>query len=126
MWQNYFEAKTVIQNGDVKEIYVDIDGTICTQNHFTEDGHRDYTKAEALPSRIEKINALYDMGHKITYWTARGCTSGIDWQETTIAQLTLWGAKYHGLIVGDKPHYDLYIDDKSVNADRFFTEVDGN
>ena len=31
-----------------------------------------------------------------------------------------WGAKYHELHVGGKPHFDMYICDKSYNAATFF------
>jgi len=100
------------------KIFVDIDGTICT----TDEKH-DYNAAEPLPSRIDRINILHDEGHEITYWTGRGGQSGIDWTELTIKQLEQWGAKYTFLIVGQKPQFDLYVCDKSINADRFFTEV---
>lgn len=96
-------------------IYVDIDGTICSQEKNTE-----YDKAEPYYSRIDKLNRLYDDGHTIHYWTARGVRSGIDWTSTTKQQLTEWGCKYHEVTVGTKPHFDLYICDKSVNANDWF------
>jgi hypothetical protein len=40
----------------------------------------------------------------------------------TVAQLAGWGAKHHQLIMGEKPQFDLYICDKSVNANAFFRE----
>lgn len=101
-----------------RKIFVDIDGTICTQN----DEH-DYEKAEPLPSRIARINTLFEEGHEITYWTGRGGVSGTDHHLLTKTQLLKWGAKYTFLIVGNKPHFDVYICDKSINADRFFTEL---
>ena len=51
----------------VKNIYVDIDETIC----FYE-GERNYIFAIPNKENIAKINKLYEEGHKITYWTARG------------------------------------------------------
>ena len=36
------------------------------------------------------------------------------------AVLRDWGAKFHDLLVGDKPHFDLYICDKSVNSESYF------
>jgi len=89
---------------------VDIDGTICTQR---EKG--DYENAEPLPERIEKINKLYDEGHTIWFFTARGSETGINWRELTEKQLKDWGVKYHRLLFG-KPSADRYIDDKAVNA----------
>ena len=97
-------------------IYVDIDETICNS---PED--RDYSRAVPMPERIEKINKLYDEGNTIVYWTARGTGSGIDWKQTTMEQFEKWGVKCHGLMMG-KPVYDLFIDDKNINSDRFFEE----
>lgn len=95
-------------------IYVDIDETICRS---PED--RDYSKAIPITSHIHKINELYDAGNTIVYWTARGTGSGIDWREVTEKQFKKWGVKHHGLKLG-KPIYDLFIDDKNINTDRFF------
>ena len=53
------------------------------------------------------------------YWTARGTGSGIDWREVTEKQFKKWGVKYHELRFG-KPIYDLFIDDKNINAETFF------
>ena len=92
------------------KIYIDIDETICTK---VDDG--DYSKAKPIEKNIEMANELYDDGHKITYWTARGSISGIDWEEVTIRQLDEWGCKRHGLEL-TKPSYDLFIDDKVLNA----------
>jgi len=100
-----------------KKIFVDIDETIC---YYT--GERDYNLAKPLPERIKKINELYNQGNKITYWTARGTVTGIDWYEITKKQLSEWGCKYHNLSVGEKPHFDLYICDKSVNSELFFND----
>jgi len=86
-------------------IYVDIDGTICSQ----ED---DYSLAKPNYNRINKINKLYAAGHEIIYWTARGTVTGKRWFDITIKQLNKWGAKYHELRMG-KPFYDLVICDKS-------------
>ncbi|QDP51408.1 MAG: putative 5'(3')-deoxyribonucleotidase [Prokaryotic dsDNA virus sp.] len=88
-------------------IYVDIDGTICTQT----DGN--YASAKPLWRHIDKINQLYNDGNTIIYWTARGARSGIDWTSLTTQQLKKWGAKYHDLRMNSKPHYDLLICDKT-------------
>ena len=90
------------------KIFVDIDETICFY-----DGERDYKKAVGKLENIEKINILYDQGHEITYWTARGSVTMIDWYTVTYEQLKQWGCKYHHLSVGQKPHYDLLICDKT-------------
>ena len=89
-------------------IYVDIDETIC----FYE-GERYYPDAKPNLANIEKINILYEEGHTITYWTARGSVTKIDWFDVTKNQLERWKCKYHHLSVGEKPHYDLLICDKT-------------
>jgi hypothetical protein len=92
-------------------IYVDIDETIAD---FQPDENRsDYTLASPIGINIDKINKLYDEGNRITYYTARGSVSGIDWHNITKSQLDEWGCKYHKLITGHKPAYDLLIDDKA-------------
>ena len=40
-------------------------------------------------------------------------------REVTEKQFDEWGVKYHELKLF-KPIYDLFIDDKNINADRFF------
>lgn len=97
-------------------IFVDMDETIC---HRSEEHKQNYEKSEPYLERIEKINKLYDEGHTIMYWTARGSRSGINWFTVTYKQLQDWGCKFHELRLG-KPHYDLYIDDKSINCNEYF------
>ena len=104
----------------MKTYIIDIDGTICTQNHF-KNNIRDYEQAAPLSDRIEKINKLFDEGNEIHYWTARGSVSGIDHLELTRNQLKNWGCKYTSLRVGDKPHYDVWIDDKAIWSEYFFS-----
>jgi dTDP-glucose 4,6-dehydratase len=89
--------------------YIDIDGTICTSVAGGE-----YGKTIPFTDRIEKYNNLYDEGHTVIYWTARGTTTGVDWKSVTEQQLNKWGVKYHELKLG-KPYYDVFIDDKSIN-----------
>ena len=89
-------------------IFVDIDETIC----FYKD-KREYPLAIPHLDNIKKINTLYNEGHHITYWTARGSVTGIDWLEMTANQLDEWGCQYHELSVGEKPAYDLLICDKT-------------
>ena len=117
-------------------IYVDIDGTICTLNKqeksydekfyqefrvkdVNEDQSIDpagYEDAQPIYENIDKINKLYDEGHTIIYWTARGTVTKIDWIELTRQQLYDWGCKCHDVRVG-KPQYDLWIDDKSMRIE---------
>lgn len=98
----------------VKTYCFDIDGTICSNT----DG--DYKKAVPYFDRIEQINSLYSKGNIIIYFTARGSTTKIDWEDLTTNQLKTWGAKYHSLILG-KPFADYYVDDKSSDPYSWFS-----
>ena len=100
----------------------DIDGTICTKT----DG--DYSQAEPLPERIQKVNELYDQGHEIIFLTARGMGRSRNspslahkmFFDFTKRQLEEWGVKHHDLFLG-KPAGDFYIDDKGIKDEDFFT-----
>lgn len=95
-----------------KTFCFDIDGTICTKTYGN------YNKAEPFPDMIKAINCLYDQGHCIILYTARGGTTGIDWSAVTESQMKKWNVKYHKLIHG-KPAADYYIDDKAIRPDEF-------
>ena len=104
-------------------VYVfDIDGTICSVVDSK------YERAEPLKRRIEKVNELYDDGHTIIYNTARGMGRSDNssvyaheiFYEFTKNQLISWGAKHHLLLLG-KPAGDMYIDDKGIRDEDFFT-----
>jgi len=97
-------------------IYVDIDDTIC---YYDSKDKQHYDKAKPYLKRIKKINDLFDKGHKIIYWTARGTVTQKIWFNVTYAQLIKWGCKFHELKMG-KPAYDLFIDDKNVNSELYF------
>lgn len=98
-------------------IYIDIDDTICTLKEAMN-----YRSAQPIPEAIQKVNKLYEEGHTIHFWTARGTVSGIDWCKLTTQQLSSWGVKYHSLIFG-KPAYDLFIDDKNINSKDWLSET---
>ena len=108
-----------------KIIYVDVDGTICENRDDLLEKHPDATYADVAPfyDRIRMVNELFDEGHKIHYWTARGVHSGEDFTELTKTQFLKWGVKYTELHVGGKPHFDMYICDKSYNAASFFHRI---
>tara|TARA_Y100000389_G_scaffold202016_1_gene246217 strand:- start:1282 stop:1590 length:309 start_codon:yes stop_codon:yes gene_type:complete len=100
------------------KIFIDIDDTIC---YYTkkDKSKMDYSKAIPYISRITKINKLYDEGHEIIYWTARGTITQKLWFNVTYDQLKNWGCKFHELRMG-KPAYDLFIDDKNINSEIYF------
>lgn len=95
------------------KLIVDIDGTICTPT----DG--EYGIAQPYGDRIATLNRLYDEGHEVHYWTARGSSSGKDWTNLTQMQLELWGCRYTSLRLG-KPSYDAWVDDKAFSPGDFF------
>ena len=99
-------------------IYVDIDDTIC--HYRTVSDKLDYQNAIPYENRIQKINDLYDKGNQIVYWTARGTVTQKLWFDITYQQLKEWGCKFHELRMG-KPAYDLFIDDKNINSERYFS-----
>lgn len=91
--------------------FIDIDDTICTLS-----GTMQYTTAQPIAKAIEKVNRLYDEGHRVVFWTARGTQSGLNWRQLTEDQLLSWGVRYHELRFG-KPVYDVFIDDKNINSE---------
>ena len=112
-----------------KKYMIDIDGTICLTRNS------DYKNSIPFQHNIDIFNKLYETGHEVNYWTARGANSGKNWDEFTIEQLKSWNVKYTSLNM-DKPHYDVWIDDKAINAndarsvlmncDRYIPKNDNN
>ena len=104
------------------EIYCfDLDNTLCVTKS------KGYINAQPIFERIKIVNDLYDKGHCIKIYTARGTTEFkgnlalvLDkYYELSKNQLNYWGLKYHELILG-KPPYDLFIDDKAIHSDSYF------
>ena len=98
----------------MKEIYVDIDGTLTNETI----GH-DYANRTPHKKNIKIVNKLYNAGHLIILWTAR---YGID-NDVTRNWLRDYGVKY-STIIYDKPNYDILIDDRAVSD--FNNEVINN
>ena len=97
---------------------IDIDGTICK-----EEG--EVIGREPYMDRIEQINKLYDDGHEIVFYTARGLKSGRGekyYRPITEQQLKEWGVKYHDLWF-KKHDATHYIDDKALRPEEFFSET---
>ena len=93
----------------------DLDGTLCTNTEG------DYDDAKPYPRRIAKLNRLYDQGHRIVIYTARGTKTGINWRALTRRQLATWKVKYHKLFLG-KPYADIYVDDKCIDVRQWAKE----
>lgn len=103
-------------NESIKTYCFDLDGTLCTNTNGK------YNEAVPYKDRIEKVNDLYEQGHKIIIDTARGTVTKKNWLEFTDSQLKKWGVKYHKLRTGIKLEVDLHIDDKAINSERFFSK----
>lgn len=86
----------------------DIDGTICSKTNG------DYGEAEPYLDRISHLKQLYEAGNTILLFTARGSTTGIDWEATTRQQLETWDVPFDELRFG-KPYADIFVDDKAYN-----------
>ena len=106
-----------------KKIYCfDMDGTICTltTNH-------EFHNAKPIPEMVKKIKRLYDQGHIIKIFTARGHieAGGIirhpEYHYLTKRQLEEWGIPYHELHA--KPIAHLYIDDLAMTPEEFINTV---
>ena len=115
----FHESKKLQADGQ-KVALVDVDETVCTQP-----GERKYDQAVPIQEAIDKVNALYDKGWYIIYWTARGGSeaskrAGRCYWDFTNEQLLGWGCKFHELSTGSKGNYkkppnDIIIDDKAID-----------
>ncbi len=108
------------KRGEVKTLCFDIDGVISTLVPGNQ-----YDLAEPIKNNIQLVNSLYEQGHQIILFTARGSATGIDWLHLTRKQLTEWGVNYHKLLFG-KPVADYYIDDKLLSMEQLKTLISGS
>lgn len=99
---------------EVKNFLIDIDGTVC--DDIPNEEPERMRSCPPYPDALEVINAWYDEGHVITYFTSRT----EDHREITEAWLKDHGFKYHGLLMS-KPRGGNYhwIDNHIVKATRF-------
>ena len=90
-------------------IAVDIDGVLCP------DLHDNFKDAKPYQHAINYINSLYDAGHYILIYTARGQKDdNLGALGETTAQLNQWGVKYHKIRV--KQFFDILVEDKAVQS----------
>ena len=87
----------------------DIDNTLVKTNGS------DYENSVPIQHRIDRVNHLFDEGHSIYLFTARGMASGRDLYEFTANQVREFGIKHHQLIMG-KPDVDVFVDDKAISV----------
>lgn len=74
-----------------------------------------YENSTPIQHRIDRVNRLFDEGHTIYLFTARGTASGKDHYELTAKQMQEFGVKHHRLIMG-KPDADFFVDDKGISV----------
>jgi hypothetical protein len=113
-WKSINEKKINM----VMDLYIDIDGTIAKT---PIEGR--YDLSQPIPERIEQINRLKKMGHRIVYYTARGTLTGRDWFALTYDQLKEWGCEFDSLQLG-KPNFNFIIDDRSLKPDEISWLID--
>jgi len=104
----YLEGQNYISK-DPKILCFDMDGTICSEKGLG------YDTEEVYPQIRDKIQFLYDQGHQILVFTARGVKSGNDWKPLVKQQLDAWKVPYHR-IIDRKPFADYYIDNKGIDV----------
>lgn len=91
-------------------IAVDIDGVLCT------DLHEKFRDAKKIQENVDILNWLYDQGHHIMIYTARGRKEkDKDAKKDSIKQLDEWGVKYNEFRI-DKPFFDIVVEDKSFQS----------
>lgn len=107
-----------------KIIAFDLDDVLCTRDKKHEIlGARKYEHCVPIHEYVNLLNRLYDEGHEIVIYTARGMTQFAGDVDTiehnlralTETQLNNWGVRYHRLVFG-KQHYEVLIDDKALNS----------
>lgn len=86
---------------------------------------RNYEASTPIKARIEYVNKLYDKGHYIILYTARGKRSGIDYSQLTKDQADRFGIKHHEIVMG-KLDYDLFVDDKAISVFEFDKIISNN
>lgn len=107
-------------NKKSKTFCFDIDGVIMKLVP-----NNDYNISEPIMDTVNLINSLYENGHYIIVFTARGYITKIDWNDITRSQLQHAGLKYHELKFG-KPAADYYIDDKFIDLKDLSTKIKNN
>jgi len=100
----------------------DLDGTLCDTKK-NEEGYWDYLGAIPWQNRIDIVNDLHDGGHTVIVESARGCSSGKNWDKETLNQLRNWGVRFDKLRTGVKFCADYFIDDRAINSEQFFKDL---
>ena len=101
-------------NSKNKLFCFDLDGVICKNTKYKNSNLINYNKSKSITSAIRTINRLYDDGHIIVIYTARGMTrykGNVSLIKKKLSKITInslksWKLKYHKLVFG-KIYYDL-------------------
>jgi histidinol phosphatase-like enzyme len=108
---------------ELKLIAVDLDGTLCYIPEGEEHlGISKYIHCKPIAENIKLVNKLYDSGHEIFIYTARGMATFnsdvtkvyANLYEQTLNQLKDWGVKHSRLVMG-KQSFDYLLDDKGLS-----------
>lgn len=98
---------------------IDVDDCVTEWNN-----DRDYVNFKPDIVMVTMINKLYDEGHHITLYTARGMKSvgpgriASEIVPSLLQNLANIGLRFHELLT-HKPVYDWIIDDKAMRPDEF-------
>jgi len=101
-------------------IAIDIDGTLF-KGGTPQNGYRDARpNLEPIPgmklSPIVFAKVLFNLGHEIIIYTARGSSTGVTPELMLLTQTQLKEAGVEGShIIFKKPAADYYVDDKAVS-----------
>jgi len=115
-----------------KIIAFDLDETLCTRPKGIEHlGADKYNHCSPIQDMVNVVNKLYDEGHTIKIYTARGMYTFkgnieqvyYNLYNLTKEQLDRWGVKYHSLIMGKEP-YDLLVDDKCCRPNEILDNLE--
>lgn len=103
-----------------RRVYVDIDGTLFDKEFRSLDD-----LGEPNQDVIDTIKSMKDSGSHIVIWTAR-TNSNLNPEvpkdeliKRLSIQLEFHGIPFDEIELRDKPHFDLLIDDKVLNASSF-------
>lgn len=86
----------------MRNYLIDIDGTI-TEDVPNEQPER-MPLVEPYPGAVARVNALYDAGDSVTFFTSRT----EEMRAITAEWLNRWGFRYHGLLM-NKPRGGRYV-----------------
>ena len=109
----------------MKVVAFDLDGVLCDRPTDVEHhGENKYDFCYPIKHNIDLLNTLYEKGHYIKIYTARGMSTFSNNKSLIYERLFLKtkkflkdnGVRYHELIMG-KEHYDLLVDDKVLNSE---------